>query len=190
MGGALSVPADLLLRILWRPGEAWAVVLAAAPDWRHSLFGIAGPLALLPAITWPLGHALDPIGPGEVTLRALVASFAATFGFCVAVVVLAAAALYALAPVFEARRHWDRAMAVAAYSSVPVFLAAPLLFSATLTILVVAALFHACVLCAVGVQRLLGCRSEDAAMYVAAAGFVAGLAGLLLGGLSSAAGIL
>ena len=81
-------------------------------------------------------------------------------------------------------------MAVAAYSSVPVFLASPLLASATLTILVMCAFFHACVLCAMGLRRLLGCSSEDAPMYVAAAGFVAGLAGMLAGGLSSAAGIL
>lgn len=178
-----------MLRILWRPGDAWAAVLAADPDWRRSL-GVVGPLALLPAIAWPLGHALDPIGPGAAALHSLAASFAATFAFCVAAVFLAAAVIYALAPLFEARRHWNRAMAVAAYSSVPVLLAAPLLFSATLTILVIAAFFHACVLCALGLERLLGCRNEDAAMYVAAVGLVSGVAGLLLGGLSSAAGIL
>jgi len=40
------------------------------------------------------------------------------------------------------------------------------------------------------VQRLLGCRSEDAALYVAAVGFVSAIAGLVLGGLSSAVGFL
>jgi predicted permease len=80
--------------------------------------------------------------------------------------------------------------AIAAYSSVPVFLASPLLASPTLTILVIAAFFHSCVLCSLGLRRLLGCRSEDAAMYVAATGFVSGVAGLILGGLSGAAGIL
>jgi hypothetical protein len=71
-----------------------------------------------------------------------------------------------------------------------VLLASPLLASAVLTILVIVALFHACFLCGIGVRRVLGCRGEDAAMYVAAVGFVSVLAGLLLGGLSSAAGIL
>jgi hypothetical protein len=81
-------------------------------------------------------------------------------------------------------------MAVAAYSSVPVFLASPLLASATLTIVLVVAFFHACVLCATGVRCVLDCPSGDAAMYVAAAGFVSAVAGMVLGALSSAAGIL
>jgi hypothetical protein len=59
-------------------------------------------------------------------------------------------------------------MAVAAYSSVPVLLASPLLASAVMTVLVVVALLQGCVLCAVGLRRVLGCSGEDAAMYVAA----------------------
>ena len=159
------------------------------PGWLHSLAGLVVPLALLPAIAWPIGHALDPIGP-DATARSLTASFAITLAFSVAAVVVAAGAIYALAPVFSVQRQWRRAMAVAAYSSVPVFLASPLLAWPTLTILVVAAFFHACVLCSFGLRRLLHCRSEDAAMYVAAAAFVSGIAGLILGGLSGAAGIL
>ena len=170
LSAILSLLNSLPLRILWRPEAAWDAVRIAAPTWHRSLFGLAAPLALLPA--------------------SLAASFVATFALCLVAVLVAAAAIYALAPVFAAARSWDRAMAVAAYSSVPVFLASPLLASAVLTILVIAALFHACFLCSIGVRRLLGCRSEDAALYVAAAGFVAGVAGLVLGGLSSAAGFL
>jgi hypothetical protein len=178
------------LRILWRPEEAWDAVRIAAPSWRRTLFGLAAPLALLPAIAWPLGHAVDPIGPDVAAARSLAASFGATFLLCLLAVLVAAAAIYALAPVFSTARHWDRAMAVAVYSAIPVFLASPLLASAVLTILVIAALFHAFFLCSIGLRRLLGCRSEDAAMYVAAAGFVAGFVGIVLGGLSSAVGIL
>jgi len=101
-----------------------------------------------------------------------------------------AAAIYGLAPHFSARRHWDGAMAVAAYSSVPVFIASPLLASATLTIVLVVAFFHGCVLCGMGLRRVLGCPGEETAMYVAAVAFVAGLAAMMLGGLSSIAGIL
>ena len=157
-----------LLRILWRPDEGWERVRALDPGWLRSLGAIV-PLAVLPALTGP---------------------FATTFVFCVIAVVVAAGAIYALAPVFAVRRHWQHAMAVAAYSSVPVFLASPLIASPTLTILVIAAFFHSCVLCSFGLRRVLRCRGEDAAMYVAAAGFVAAVAGLVLGGLSSAAGIL
>ena len=178
------------LRILWRPEEAWDAVRIAAPAWHRSLLGLAAPLALIPAVAWPIGHAVDPIGPGGTSARSLAASFGATFVLCLVAVLVAAAAIYALAPVFSAKRHWDRAMAVAVYSGVPVFLASPLLASAVLTILAIAALFHACFLCSIGLRCLLGCRSEDAAMYVAAAGFVSGLAGMVLGGLSSLAGIL
>jgi hypothetical protein len=159
------------LRLLWRPEQTWDAVRSAAPGWRRSLSAIVAPLALIPAVSsWP--------------------SSGSAYAFCVATVLVAAAAIYALAPVFSAERNWDGAVSVASYSSVPVLLASPLLASATLTILVVLAFFHACFLCGIGLRRVLGCRGEDAAMYVAAVGFVSGVAGLVLGGLSSAAGIL
>jgi hypothetical protein len=158
------------LPLLWRPEQTWDALRSAVPKWQHSLLGIVAPLALIPAVAWP--------------------SFAVTFSFCVATVLMIAAAIWLLAPVFSAQRNWDRAAAVAAYSTVPVFLASPLLASAVLTILVVVAFFHACFLCAIGLRRVVGCPGEDAALYVAAAGFVSVLAGLLLGGLSGAAGIL
>ena len=178
------------LRLLWRPEEAWDAVRSSMPRWRRVLCGIVAPLALLPAAAWPLGHVANPIGPGEVTARSLAVSVGGTFAFCVATVLVVAAAIYVLAPLFSSQRDWNGAVAVASYSGVPVLLASPLLASAVLTILVIVALFHACFLCGIGVRRVLGCRGEDAAMYVAAVGFVSVLAGLLLGGLSSAAGIL
>jgi hypothetical protein len=177
------------LPILWRPADAWGAVAAARPGWRRSLFGHAAPLALVPALAWPIGHAVDPIGP-DVATRSFPVSFVATFLMCLAAVALVAAVIHALAPVFEVRRQWDAAMAVSALSATPVLLASPFLASAALTILVVVALFHSCFLCGLGVRRLLGCASEDAAMYVAAVVVAASLAGFLLGGLSSAAGIL
>ena len=178
------------LRLLWRPEQTWDAVRSAAPKWQRLLYGIIAPLSLLPAVAWPLGHAADPAGPGEVTLRSLAASAGSAFALCVATVLVVAAAIYMLAPLFSVQRGWDRAVAVASYSSVPVFLASPLLASAVLTIVVIVAFFHACFLCSLGLRRVLGCRGEDASLYVAAAGFVSALAGLLLGGLSSAAGIL
>lgn len=178
------------LRLLWRPEQTWDDLRSAAPRWWRVLSGVVAPLALVPAVAWPLGHASDPIGPGAVAARALAVSFGSTYAFCIATVLVAAAAIHVLAPVFSAERNWDRAVSVASYSSVPVLLASPLLASATLTILVVLAFFHACFLCGIGLRRVLGCRGEDAAMYVAAVGFVSGIAGLVLGGLSSAAGIL
>jgi hypothetical protein len=172
LSAILSLLNSPSLRILWRPEGAWDAVRAAAPAWHRSLFRVAAPLALVPAIAWPIGYGVI------------------TFGLCLATVFLVAAVIYALAPVFSAARHWDRAMAVAAYAGVPVFLASPLLASPVLTIVVIVAFFHACFLCSIGLRRLLDCRSEDAAMFVAAVGFVSGLAGMVVGGLSSAAGIL
>jgi hypothetical protein len=183
----LSLP---LLRIVWRPEQGWQAVLAFHPDWLHSLLSQAVPLSLLPAVAWPLGHALDPIGPQVVSVASLAASCLATFGLCVATVLLAAAAIYVLAPFFEVQRQWDGAMAVAAHSATPLLLASPLLVSATLTILVVVALFHSCLLCTLGLQRLLRCRRDDAPMFVAAVAMAVVLSGLVLGGLASSTGLL
>lgn len=158
------------LRLLWRPEQAWDAARSAAPGWRRTLAGVGAPLALIPAVTWP--------------------AFATTFVLCLATLLLVAAAIHLLAPLFSTERNWDRAVVVAVYAGTPVFLAAPLLTSAVLTILFIAAFFHACFLCGIGLRRVLGCPGEDAAMFVAAVGFVSALAGLVLGGLSSAAGIL
>ena len=178
------------LSIVLRPGAGWEAVRAAPPRWHAALLYHVAPLALLPAIAWPIGHALDPIGPQALAPAWFAGSFAMTFGFCIAAVALTAAALHALAPFFGAARHWDRAFAVAAYSSTPVLLAGPLLVSAVLAIVAVVAFFHACALGALGVERVLGCRGEDAAMYVAGAALLSGAGGLALGALCGIAGIL
>jgi hypothetical protein len=97
---------------------------------------------------------------------------------------------FLLAPVFGVARSWDRSIALASYASTPVLLSWFLLLYPPLAVLPIAALLHCFALCYLGVQQLLECRESEAAMFVAAAWVFSIVGGMLLGGLSSAAGLL
>jgi hypothetical protein len=178
--------------MVFTPSSEWTVLASAVPSWRASLFGYVLPLALFPAALWPAGQmASDSPPPGWTASAPQFASaFTTTLALALASVVLLAAAFYVLAPVFDVRRSWDRSMTVAAYSSTPVLLAAPLLVSPVLAIGTILGLFHGLALCYLGLQEVQRCRESESALFVAAASFCSGLALLVLGGLCSAAGVL
>ena len=176
------------LAMVLRPSAAWTALRAADPSWLRTFLRHALPLSLLPALAWPLGQAAA--GDLSWTLRALVGLSLSTLALSVAVILALAAALCVLAPAFEARRNWNRSVAVAAYAATPVLLSGALLLMPVLIMVSVIACLHACALCYGGVQAVLGCPERDAAFFVAAAGMLSLLASLVLGGLCSAAGVL
>jgi Yip1-like protein len=157
------------LSIVYRPTTTWQAVRAARPGWAASLLVQVLPFALLCAVAWP--------------------SFGTVVLTLVAVVILALA-FFVLAPVFDVARSWDRSMALAAYASTPVLLSWFLLVFPPFMVVPVAALIHCFALCYLGVQQLLECRESEAAMFVAAAWVLSAIAGMLLGGLCSAAGLI
>ena len=161
---------------------------AADPPWRRTLFRHVLPLALLPSVAWPLGQA------GEGVLRAepgvLAAAFAATLVFSIATVLFLALGIYLLSPFFEVGRRWNAAVTVSAYASTPVLLSGVLLFIPMLVIAGMAALAYAFLLCDMGLQKVLGCRGNDAVAFVASACGFAAVAAALLGALCSAAGLI
>lgn len=155
------------LAIVYRPHRAWQEVLAARPGWLASLAVQVLPFALLCTLAWPR---------------------ASTVLLSLAAVVILGLGFFVLAPWFEARRSWDRSIAVAAYASTPVLLSWSLLIFPPFAVVPVVALLHCFALCYMGVQQVLECRESEAAMLVAAAWVFSGIGGLLLGGLCSAAG--
>lgn len=142
---------------------------AARPGWAASLGVQVLPFALLCALAWP--------GVGTV-LISLGAVLTLGLGF------------FLLAPWFDVARSWDRSLAVAAYASTPVLLSWSLLLYPPLMILPIVALLHCFALCYLGVQHVLECRESEAALFVAAAWIFSAVGSMLLGGLSSAAGLL
>ena len=146
------------------------------------------PLALLPALAWPVGQAAS--GDLAWSPQALAASFVTTLASSLATVLLLAAAFYLLAPFFDASRHWSRSVGVAAYAATPVLAAGALLVLPVLIVACVVACLHAFALCYLGVQQMLGCRESDAAFFVAAACMAALVLSMLLAGLCGAVGLL
>jgi hypothetical protein len=168
--------------ITFRPTAAWDAIRAANPHWTNSLLRHALPLALLPAIAWPIGQSAS----GWMA----VVTFTTTLLFSLTSVLLLAAGAYVLAGFFEAARDWDRSVAVAAYASTPVLASWFLLLFPLFAVIPVVALLHGFALCYLGVQQVLECRESEAALLVAAAWVFSALGSLILGGLCSAAGVI
>ncbi|HEY5900868.1 MAG TPA: YIP1 family protein [Burkholderiales bacterium] len=157
------------LRIIYSPTRAWEDVRAAQPSWMASLLVQVLPFAALCAVPWPSSQ---------------------TVFLSLAAVVILALGFFALAPWFDARRSWNRSMAVAAYASTPVLLSWFLLTFPPFAIVPVVALLHSFALAYLGVQQLLDCRESEASLLVAAAWVFSAFGSMLLGGLCSAAGVL
>ena len=168
--------------IVFRPAAAWQALADADPDWRTTVGRHVLPLALLPAIAWPLGQ-----GGG---IAAAAYAFGATWILTVATVLLFALGIYALSPFFGRPRDWNRSVSVAGYASTPVLLSGALLIVPILVLASVAAFIHLFVLAHAGLIRVVGCAEADATAFVAASCMFTGVTSMLLGFLCSAAGVI
>ena len=126
------------------------------------------PFALLCGLAWPFARTV---------VLSLVAVLILGLGF------------FLLAPWFDARRSWDRAMAVAAYASTPVMVSWFLLVFPPFAVVPIIALLHSFALSYLGVQQLLECRESEAALLVAAAWVFSAVGSMLVGALCGAAGL-
>jgi len=106
---------------------------------------------------------------------------------CVASLALA---LFAIVPVYDVRRNWTRAWAVAAYGATPIWVAGALLVQPVLILAVLVATMHASFLWFLGVQALLQVPARAAAECVAIALLIGTVLTMLAGGFLSAAGML
>lgn len=174
--------------MLLRPAAAWGAVHAADPPWSATLLRHVAPLALLPALAWPLGQVQAGVLPASPGV--LAAAWLATFAFSLLSVVFLAAGFYLLAGFFDLPRTWHRSMAVAGYAATPVLLCGALLVVPVLVIASLGGLLYTFGLCFLGVQRVLGCPEESAAAYIAAACTLALVASMATGALCSAAGLI
>jgi hypothetical protein len=121
-------------------------------------------------------------------LCALPWSFTRTLLLAIAAVVTLGLGFFAVAPWFGVARTWNGSMAVAAYASTPALVAWALLVFPAFAIVPIVALFHSFALAYLGVQEVLGCKEEEAALLVAAAWVFSALGSMLLGALCGAAG--
>jgi len=176
-----------IVGIVLRPSGSWATLRTATPRWTRSLLAHALPLALLPAIAWPVGQSLVA-DSGISGWPGIAGGFVATLLLTLACLLLTAAAIHVLAPFFGVPRHWDRAVAVAVHASTPVLLCGALLFVPVLVVASVAALIHALVLCSLGLRIVMGCKEEDCPAFVACIAMLSGAAAMGLGALCSAIG--
>jgi lysylphosphatidylglycerol synthetase-like protein (DUF2156 family) len=134
--------------ILADPPSEWPKIAGEPSDVIQLLTGYVAPLAAIPALSSFIGAcAVGVVVPGVGTVRASILQgfLSAAFGFvtaCATVLVLAAV-INLLAPVFGGRRSFGRAFKLAVYSYTPFWLAGIFLLAPGLRFLVVLGLYGA-----------------------------------------------
>ena len=184
------------LALITSPAREWATIAAESFTATGILLRYALPLAVIPAVAWEIGLAVfglaafdGELQPTRLDRSPLIGAASTLLGSIVCVAALALA-LFAIVPVYDVRRNWTRAWAVAAYGATPVWLAGVLLVHPVLILAVLVATLHACFLWFLGVQVLLQVPARAAAECVAIALLIGTVLTMLAGGLLSAAGML
>ena len=161
--------------IMIDPPTEWAKIDAEPGDVVTLLTSYVAPLAAIPALSSFIGACVvGVVVPGVGTVRASILQgfFGAAFGFvtaCATVLVLAAV-IDLLAPVFGSRRSFERAFNLAVYSYTPFWLAGIFLLAPGLRFLVLLSLYGAYLLWKGLPQLMLTPRSK-----------VAGFAAVIIG---------
>lgn len=177
------------LRLTFSPNAEWQAIRDDPPGPRGVIASFVLLLACIPAASLCLGLLLSgdarSIDLGWVAQRGAVAYFGTVLS-----ILLLAASLFILAPLFAGGRNWARALQVAAYSSAPVLLAGLVLVVPALAYATLLAVVHSFYLQYVGVQRILGVKEGNAAEYVALGIVLLVVASTLLGAIGSRLGVL
>ncbi len=116
------------IAVLTDPAGAWTAIAKDPTDPVYLMTRYVAALALVPALSGLLGAcAIGVIVPGTGVVRATLfdGSFGAVFGYleALATIVLLGLLINAVAPLFGGRRNFASALALAAYSYTPVWLA-------------------------------------------------------------------
>ena len=160
-------------RIIISPNAEWRVVADERPHPRTIIALFVLPLALIPAAGWILGLLLfgnsadggrdsTPVAIGQIVHSGLITYFAVVLS-----VVLCAASIVIVAPLFSGLRSWPRALQIAAYSAAPVLIGGLLLILPNLVFALIVPFFHGLYLQYAGLQHVLAVKERDAAEYVA-----------------------
>lgn len=172
--------------LLRDPHAAWAGIAASADPALHITARYVVPLSVVPALAWIAGSFAFPDDIGGVAAardaRAILLSGLWTFLGSLITVVLLAAAIVAIAPMYGVRRDYAGAFRVAAFGLTPVWLAGALLVKPVLLLAMLVAAMHACFLLHGGLRGVLAVREGDATEYVAVSLFLTGVASTFVGG--------
>lgn len=154
------------------------------------------PLACVPAASWSLGLLL--FGGSAGTSRAgsvlgieqILRGGLVVYVCAILSLLSLSASVFALAPLFDCRRDWRRALQVAAYSGAPVLLGGVILIMPDLAFALLLPCLHGAYLLYGGLQIVLGVKEDQAAEYVALGVVLLTIATTAMGALGAALGIL
>lgn len=174
--------------MLASPTREWAAIAAARESWLAIALRYVLPLAAVPAVAWVIGRALFPDdlvawastpparAPGAIARAGAIA-------YCGSIlwVTVLAGAFGALAPLFGARRDWERSWKVAAFGTTPLWIAGIVLVKPALVAVVPIAMLHCSYLYYAGLQVVAGVKQGAAAEFVGVVVFLALVVSTFLG---------
>jgi len=179
------------------PSREWATIAAERFSTPALLVGLVLPFAAIPAIAWSCGlsiFGLEVGRQGDATVRLppdiVVRIGVGTFVGTALTIIGIAAAFYAIAPMYQARRDWRGALTVASFGAAPVALTCVLLVKPILILAPFVAALHSFYLFNAGLQHVCGVAADSTAEYVAITLFLVVVASSLAGGLLGFVGIL
>jgi len=172
------------LRLVISPVAEWEAVGTEHPPALRVLCEHLVPLCLLPALGWAAGIAIDG-RPVAVWLAGV-----GTFLLCLVSVVLHAAALNVVLPMYDCRRDWGRSCVVSAYAATPLLVVGVFLVLPALMVLVLIMLPLGLFLVHAGARRLLGIAEADAAEFVAVSTILFVIASMALGAVLGVFGLI
>ena len=182
-------------RLLRHPDAEWKAI-AAEPPVTRALAGYLLPHACVITFSWMAGLAMFGLfgarGEPATMLPAarIVHIGAVTFFGALLGVVLVAAAIWLIAPMYRIRRDWRRSLRVATYAATPLLLAGLLLLVPMLVFATVLAVGPALYHLHTGLRIELGVRAGDAAEYVAIVCLAVSVALTLIGGIAGGLGLI
>lgn len=184
--------------LILSPESEWTAIARERPAAIVILVGHVLPLAAIPAIAWMGGLALfgmELVFAGEPIARpdasAILRAGLATYLGSIASAAALAGAIWLVAPMYGARRReWRGAWTVAAFGTIPAWLAGILLLKPALLIAILPVCLYCAYLYQRGLRALGLARDGEASEYVAIAIVLLLVASTLAGGLLATLGVL
>ncbi|MEO7134173.1 MAG: YIP1 family protein [Vicinamibacterales bacterium] len=186
---------NFLMGMLLRPDSTWAAIAGERMSTSHALRLIL-PLCLLPAAATVIGMSVfntgwDAMHGYQTGENRIFAIGLANVLFAVITILTLALAFHWLAvPAGKARAPFAEALKLAGFGAVPVLLAGGLLVLPVMAMLTLVAAVYSLYLYHLGMQKLLGIRSEDAVMMLAICVVLVSVVAGTLGAVISAYGML
>lgn len=152
-------------RLLLSPKSEWGVIEGEIVEPRGLISGYVAPLAAIPAAAMALGWGVLGVGPMRLGLGTALSMAVTQYVMAILFVFVFAFIVDALAPTFGARKDFNQALKLSAYSATASWVAGIFLIIPLLGILSLAGSLYSLYLLFIGLPKLMKPPTEKATAY-------------------------